>query len=595
MTTLSRKDIDVSRKWDPSAIFESASRWDEEFAALETHLDDIDAPDYSGIDTPQDLAAALEEYDEAFRRSGRLWVYAKLCADQDKTDGEAQTRLEKVYTLFQQFDTYSNALERRIRTFDKARLLDSSELNRYHHYIRDVFRRESYRCGDEVQRTIDHLQSVLDAPDSTFQTFIDGDYEAPTVDRTGGNAVSVTPNNRDRLLRHRDREFRRAVDQAYQNAFGVAHNLLADSFATRVDRNVRLAELRGYDSARHAALDQDPVHETGQAFPVDAHIEMIATVRDGLDSYHRYYEAKREHLGIQTLRPWDRYVSLVDGDGPEIPYDQATDLVVDAMEPLGDDYQSRLRSFLDKRRIDVYETQEKSSEALGGALGVKDTDPYILLNYEDDLRSVFILAHELGHAMHYLYANANQPRIYNGFPLAISELPSNLHEVLLADYLADSDDSVMRNHAIDTALRRFEDMFFRHTLLATFTQEAHDHAAGANPLTSEWLDETYGELLEEFQAPLAADKSVSRTWISDNHSHLLYRSYPYVMGRAGARSVVDRIGAGELDPEVYRAFLQAGSSAYPMDLFDTIDLDMTSAESYELAISAFDDHLSLIS
>lgn len=594
MTSRSRTDIDAAKKWDPSAIFDSDSQWQEEFTSLEAFLDDIDAPDYSAIDTPRALASALEEYGEASRRIVCLWAYPQLHTWTDTTDTEASTRLENVQYMFKRRETISNALEHRIRSFDREQLWDEQELDVYHHYLEDVFRREQYTLDEDVREVIDKLRPILDASDGVFQTFINGDYEAPTVEAPRGELVTVTPSNRDRLLRHSDREFRRSVHETYQEAFDVAHHLLADSFTTKVERNVRLAEVRGYESAREAALDEDPVNDIGQAFPVDAHDEMITTVRSGLDPYHRYYEAKRNHLGVQSLRPWDRYVSLVAGDEPEIPYERACEFIVNAVEPLGDTYQSRLRSYLDKRRVDVYETPNKTSEGLAGTLGGYDIDPYVLLNYQADLRSVFILAHELGHAMHFLFANENQPSIYSGFPSAIAELPSNLHEVLLANHLATADDSSVRNHAMDTALRRFEDMFYRHVLLATFTQEAHDHFADGNPLTTAWLDDAFSELLDEFQTPLEPDESTGRMWVSDNHAYNLYGSYQYVMGRAGAHSVADRIESGELTPETYRSFLQAGSSEYPMDLLNTIHLDMTVAEPYEHALSAFDERLRLL-
>lgn len=594
MTSRSRTDIDAAKKWDPSAIFESDSQWQEEFTSLETFLDDIDAPDYSAIDTPRALASALEEYDEANRRIVRLWAYPQLHTWTDTTDTEASTRLENVQYMFQRRETISNALEHRIRSFDREQLWDEQEFEAYHHYLEDVFRREQYTLDDDVQEVIDKLRPILDASDGVFQTFINGDYEAPTVEAPDGEPVTVTPSNRDRLLRHPDREFRRSVHEAYQEAFDVAHHLLADSFATKVERNVRLAELRGYESAREAALDEDPVNDIGQAFPVDAHDKMLTTIRSGLDPYHKYYEAKRNHLGVPSLRPWDRYVSLIAGDGPEIPYERACEFIVDAVEPLGDRYQSRLRSFLHERRVDVYETPNKTSEGLAGTLGGYDIDPYLLLNYQADLRSVFILAHELGHAMHFLFANEDQPSIYSGFPSAIAELPSNLHEVLLANHLANTDDSTVRTHAIDTTLRRFEDMFYRHVLLATFTQEAHDHFVDGNPLTTAWLDDAFSELLDEFQAPLEPDELAGQMWVVDNHSHDLYGSYQYVMGRAGAHSVADRIESRGLSPETYQSFLQAGSSEYPMDLLNTINLDMTSAEPYEHALSAFDERFRLI-
>lgn len=582
-----RKNIDSARKWDPSAIFDSPAEWDDELASLKG----FDVPDEQIIKTPVELASSLEEYDDLRRRCGRLWAYARVRSDEDTTDSTAQARLEKVNSLLGRLDAFASILESRIRQFDEETLVNAPVLEGYDHYIRDVFRRAGYTLKSDTREAVEQLQPVLDAPDSAFRTFMNGDYDAPTVERPDGESVTVSPNNRDQWLRHQNRNFRRAVHKAYCEAFDTAHDLLADAFGTAVDRNVRLADLRGYDSALEAALDEDPAGGIGQAFPTDAHHEMRRVIRENLDAYHRYYEAKRDHLGVDSLRPWDRYVSLVPDNGPEIPYERATELVINAVEPLGQAYQSRLRAYLANRRVDVYATEKKTSEGLAYTLGVFETDPYLLLNYKADLRSVFVLAHELGHAMHIQYANEHQPRMYSGFPQAISELPSNLHEVLLANYLAESGDRILRTHGIDTALRRFEDMFFRHALLATFTQQAHERAANGEPITPVWLDETYANLLAEFQEPLSADEETGRTWVGDNQAHRTYGSYQYVLGRASAHSVADRLENGDLLPETYQSFLQAGSSAYPMELFEDLGLDMTTSEPYENAIIAFDEQL----
>ena len=582
-----RKNIDSAKKWDPSAIFDSPAEWDDELASLEG----FDVPDEQTIKTPVELASLLEEYDDLRRRCGRLWAYARVRSDEDTTDSTAQARLEKVNSPLGWLDAFASVLESRIRQFDEETLVNAPVLEGYDHYIRDVFRRAGYTLKSDTREAVEQLQPVLDAPDSAFRTFMNGDYDAPTVERPDGESVTVSPNDRDQWLRHQNRNFRRAVHEAYCEAFDTAHDLLADAFGTAVDRNVRLADLRGYDSALEAALDEDPAGGIGQAFPTGAHHEMRRVIRENLDAYHRYYEAKRDHLGVDSLRPWDRYVSLVPGDGPEIPYERATELVINAVEPLGEAYQSRLRAYLENRRVDVYATEKKTSEGLAYTLGVFETDPYLLLNYKADLRSVFVLAHELGHAMHIQYANEHQPRMYSGFPRAISELPSNLHEVLLTNYLAESDDRILRTHGIDTALRRFEDMFFRHALLATFTQQAHERAANGEPITPVWLDKTYANLLAEFQEPLSADEETGRTWVGDNQAHRTYGSYQYVLGRAGAHSVADRLENEDLLPETYRSFLQAGSSAYPMELLEDLGLDLTTSEPYENAITAFDEQL----
>lgn len=243
----------------------------------------------------------------------------------------------------------------------------------------------------------------------------------------------------------------------------------------------------------------------------------------------------------------------------------------------------------------MYETQGKAANALAYCFAVYDTDPYLLVNYTPELRSVFILAHELGHAMHSLYANETQPRIYGGYQFAVSEFPSNLHEVLLTRHLVQNiDDRAVRLHALDTALRRFEDMFYRHAMLAAFSHDAHVRVAEGTPLTAAALEDRFSALLDEFQAPVSQDELAGHTWLGDPQAHRLYLSYPYVLGRACAHTVATDLVSGETAPETYLDFLRAGASAYPVELLADLDIEPRTPAPYEQAVTEFEGYLDTV-
>jgi oligoendopeptidase F len=221
-----------------------------------------------------------------------------------------------------------------------------------------------------------------------------------------------------------------------------------------------------------------------------------------------------------------------------------------------------------------------------------DTDPYVFTNYQDDLKSAFVLAHELGHAMHLLYASDEQPRIYGRPQLAIAELPSNLHEALLARHLLDvADDPAFRAHVLDVTLRRTEDNLYAHAMRGAFTHCAVERHQEGEQLTATRLTDVYEDLLAEFRAPVVRDDRASEMWLGDNHIRKPYGSYPYVLGNAGALSVVQRLSTGELQPERYRRFLRAGSSAYPLDLLDDLGLDFRSPTPTEEATTVYAGYL----
>lgn len=591
MSLPKREEIEEEYRWDLSSIFTNSADWEEEYQRVSAQISDLTSYSGADIETPEDLVSVLESVDDISKRCGRLFIYAKLKNDENTADADSQERLGQIHALFAKLDDASDFIEPVVREIDEQSISEHSDAETYEHYLADIRRRSEYAPPDSVQSVLADLKPVLESPDSIFTTFINQDYRAPTIQTPENESISITPNNYRDHLRHSDRDFRKTVFSEYQSAISAARHLLTDSFVTMVDRNVELANIHGYDSARQAALDENSLNEIHQALPEDVHDTLISATESALEPYHRYYKIKQERLEVNELRPWDRFVPLPDSETPEIPYEQAKQLIIEAVAPLGEEYQSRLRSYLEKRRVDVYETQQKSSEALAYSFGVYETDPYLFLNYTPELRSVFILAHELGHAMHYLYANETQPRIYGGFQFAVSELPSNLHEVLLAKHLLNVEDRNIREHGLDSAIRRFEEMFYRHAILARFTHWAHTQSAAGAQLTVTRLEKQYTDVVNKFQAPIRWSENSGQLWLGDNQSYRLYLSYPYVIGRAAAHTVATRVVTGEMTPATYTEFLKAGASKYPTELLADIDITIRSAELYDHATSEFTEYL----
>ncbi|MEF8778352.1 MAG: M3 family metallopeptidase, partial [Natronomonas sp.] len=272
-------------------------------------------------------------------------------------------------------------------------------------------------------------------------------------------------------------------------------------------------------------------------------------------------------------------------------YGTATEHVVDAVEPLGEAYQDRMAEGLESRWVDVYETANKQSGAYSG--GTYDSQPYILLNYQDDIASMYTLAHELGHSMHSELTSETQPYVYSGYEIFVAEVASTVNEALLTRHLLETvDDERFRRHVLDEYLERFRSTLFRQAMFAAFEHRAHELEAEGQALTPDRLDELYRGLKSDYYEPAVVDDRIAREWMRIPHFYRAYYVYQYATGISAANAIVDRITTeGESAAEAYREFLRSGSRGYPLELLETAGIDMSSSEPVEAAIERYDEML----
>jgi oligoendopeptidase F len=345
------------------------------------------------------------------------------------------------------------------------------------------------------------------------------------------------------------------------------------------------AQARYYDTAREAALDSANV-------PIDVYDTLVGTVRENLEPLHRHAELKRDSLGVSELRMWDLYTPMAESEEPTIPYEDASEYVIEAVAPLGEEYQERLATGLESRWVDVYESAGKQSGAYSG--GTYDSQPFILMNYQDDIASMYTLAHELGHSLHSEFASEAQPYVYSGYEIFVAEVASTLNEALLTEHLLDTlDDDRLREHVLDEYLERVRSTLFRQTMFAEFELRAHEIEREGGALTPDRLDEVYRDLKGTYYEPAAIDDRIAREWMRIPHFYRAYYVYQYATGISTALALSRKIlKEGESAAEGYREFLRRGSRAYPVELLGDAGVDVTSSAPIEAAISEYDERLS---
>ncbi|WP_137284463.1 oligoendopeptidase F [Halorussus salinisoli] len=584
-----RSEIDTEYKWDLESIYATDDEWEQAYEEVEQRLEELSAYEGQATEDGDTLLEVLELRDEILRQVSMVVNYARMRKDENTANQQYQALASRAMALASQANSASSFVEPEIQDLDRdeldAMMENTDGLETYDHYLYDVLRTADHTRSTEVENVLAELGEVTSASGDIYNMLMNSDVEFPTVEKPDGDSVEITQSNLTKLLKNPDREFRQTVHEEFFDTLGNFHNTIGTAFKKGVKADVRLAQIHDYDTAREAALD-------GPNVPVEVYDNLVETVRDNLDKLHRHAELKRESLGVDELQMWDLYMPMTQTETPEVEYEQAREHVVEALGALGEDYQNRVQEGLDSRWVDVYETENKRSGAYSS--GTYDTQPFILMNYQDDISSMFTLAHELGHSLHSQLSSKTQPYVYSDYEIFVAEVASTVNEALLTRHLLDTvEDPEFRRHVLNEYLERFRSTLYRQTLFADFEHQTHRLVEEGEALTPEAADEIYGDLKSEFYEPAVVDDYITREWARIPHFfNYTYYVYQYSTGISAAVALADEILESDgTAADDYLEFLRSGSKEYPLELLQTAGVDMSSPEPIQRALDVYDDHL----
>jgi len=583
-----RSEIDDEYKWDLESIYATDEDWEAAYEEIEARVEDLASYEGTATESGERLLEVFELYESLMRSVQQISAYARMRRDEDTRDQEYQAMTTRAQSLSAKASSAASFIEPELQALDREELdemiAETEGLEVYEHYVDDVLRMKPHTRSAEVEGLLADLSEVTGSPGEIYNILTNADVEFPTVEDSEGEAVEISLANFTNLQKRPDREFRREVHEAFYDEWAEIRNTVATSYRKSVTADVKLARARNYDNARQAAM-------YGPNVPGEVYDNLLETVRGNLDKLHRHAELKRESLGVDELRMWDLYMPMTDSESPTVEYEEARDHIVEALGALGEDYQSRVADGFESRWVDVYENRGKQSGAYSG--GTYDTQPFILMNYQDDVSSMYTLAHELGHSLHSQYTSENQPYVYSGYEIFVAEVASTVNEALLTHHLLETvEDPQFRRHVLNEYLERFRSTLYRQTMFAEFEHRAHEMVEEGGALTPDTLDELYGDLKAEYYAPAAVDDRIAREWMRIPHFYRAYYVYQYSTGISAAVALAnDIVQEGEPAAKRYREFLERGSREYPLELLDHAGVDMRSPDPIESALSTYDDHL----
>jgi oligoendopeptidase F len=586
-----RDDIPERFKWNLADIYQTWDEWEAAYKKIEAGIDRYAALKGTLASGPDALLGAFRLAEELDQLAYRVWYFPSLQYDQDQRDNAVNARRQQVQILFarlQQAGSWFNPELLQIPLDTVRGWMDQSEpLRLYRFAIESLYRQQEHVLDEDGERLMSLSSRLSAAPNEAYWALSTADAKFPTITLSTGEAVTVSYGQyRALLATRREQADREAAFTALHATYQGNLNTYATLYNAVCQRDWFQARARGYKSTLEAALHGDNI-------PTSVVDNLIETTRAGVEPLRRYHRLRRKALGVPSYHVYDFSIPLVTFD-KKYHYDEVLDWIVEAVAPLGPQYQARMREGFTGRWIDVYENEGKRSGAYSAP--VYGTHPYMLLNYTDTLDDVFTLAHEMGHSMHTILSHEHQPFVYSNYTIFVAEVPSTLSEALLLEYmLARSTDPAERIVLLQHAIDNITGTFFTQVLFADYELRAHRLAEQDQPITSEILTEMYTTLLKDYYGDaLDLNPLTGVTWARIPHFfNSPYYVYQYATCFASAARIAREIMEG---PEASRAearerylrLLSAGGSDYSMELLKRAGIDLAQPDTVRAIIEQLD-------
>lgn len=585
---MQREDIEKRLTWDTSLIYKNDDEFYKEIEESKKIADDL--TNYKGKITKNadTLLDFLKDYENLMRKLYKAGVYASLKSDED-------TRVSKYQEMTQTISIVDSEISQKLsfitpeilgEDYEKIKSLleEKEELKVYDHYFEDLFRSKDHVLSEDQEKIIASFSKLRENPVTTYMIFSNADMKFPSVEKDG-EEVSLSDANFTLLEEDKDRDFRRRVYETYYGVYKQFENTAASLLDGEITSHNIVSKLRGYDSARQMSLFVNNLDE-------EIYDNLLEVVHDNMDIHRDYTSLRKEFLGVDDLGFHDIYVPLVKDYDRKIEFDEARDIVLEAIKPLGEEYVKVARKGFEQRWFDVMPNEGKRSGAYSS--GSYDTQPYILLNHTDSIDDVFTIAHELGHSMHSYYTRKTQPFIYGHYSIFLAEIASTTNELLLLDYMLEHSQSEEETaYLLNYFVNQFKSTVFRQTLFAEFEHEVNKLVEKGEPIPAARLDQIYGDLNRDyFGKDINVDEFISTEWSRIPHFYMFYYVFQYATGFMSAVALSQKILKGtDEDRKAYLDYLKAGESEYPIDVLKKAGVDMTNKDAMQKAMDVARDAL----
>ncbi len=580
-----RKEINDKYKWDLSKIYSSEEEVSSDIKKVKELTNDYEK--YKGKITSNSdtLLNATEDCFKISRILDKLIVYSHMRFDEDKAVSKSEEIMGKIDKIADDVSEHlafytPEVLNEEYVVIQKY-IKENELLKKYTFMFEDLFRDKEHILSLEQEQMMARLGEVLSSPENTFKVLDDVNLKFQDIIDENGNKVSLTNSNYSNYLKNEDRRVRKEAFTSLYTSYNNFKNTFASLLKGNVKSNFFISKTRKYKSPLEMSLYGDNISK-------DLYTSLINKVHSNLDIMEEYMKVRKDILKLDELHMYDVYAPLVSNISRDYSYEEAKDLVIKALEPLGDAYINDLKQLFDSNCIDVYNNNNKRNGAY--SWGSYDTLPYVLLNFEGNFNDVSTIAHELGHSMHSLYSHERQEYHDSGYPIFLAEIASTVNEILLNRYCSDNAKTKEEKaYYLNNLLENFRTTLIRQTMFAEFELQIHDLEEQGEVLTEELLCSTYLKLNKQyFSEEVISDDLIKLEWARIPHFYTSFYVYKYATGIAVASKIVsDILDNKENALENYIEFLSSGGNDYPLEILKKVGIDIVNDDTIDKALEMF--------
>ena len=580
-----RSEVKEEYTWDVSAMYASKAAWEADLKEVDAIVSDLAKLEGSVMASAEKLLAALELGARAEQKIDLAFNYAERLFDQDQKNTEHQAMSQKMYGVVTDYQSRTAFVVPEILAADKATLAqyfaEKKALELYRGLVDEIQRTKEHVLSAEMEKLVAMTGAMAQTPEQVYSIINNADLIYPEIEDENGEKVRLSHGNFVPFEESGDRRVRKDAFEAFYSIYKQFAGTIAGLYNGQVKQQIFYAKARNYASTPEAAVDANNV-------PAKVYRNLVETVNANMDKMHRYVKLRKKCLGVDELHMYDVYTPMIADAAKKVSYDEAKETVLKALAPLGEAYVATVKEGFENRWIDVYENEGKRSGAYSaGAFG---THPYVLLNYNDTLDNMFTLAHEMGHAMHSWYSNANQPYIYSQYKIFVAEVASTCNEILLMEYLlANTTDKKERAYLLNHYLDSFKGTVYRQTMFAEFEMKSNQMAEAGESLNAENLCKLYYGLNQKyFGEDMVSDPQIAYEWARIPHFYYNFYVYQYATSFSAAVAIAHGIlEEGAPAVERYKKFLSGGCSMSPVDLLKQVGINMEEPKPIQDALDVF--------
>ena len=582
---LERSEVKKEDTWDVESIYGSINDWQEDYDDCRSKITNLEEQKDSFLKDSKHFKDFILLSDKVERQLEKIYVYANLRNNEDTTNTTYQELLGKGLNLYQEYSEKTNFVVPLILKEDKKKIesfIDSEEeLHPFRHTIEDILRYQGHNLSEVEEKVIAAYNTVLSSASKTADMLMDADMRFGNIKDEDSRKVELTQSNYGIYLRSNDRRVRKDAFEKMNQVFGSFKNTLTSTLESTIKCNSTTARLKNFHSSLELSLFENNI-------PVSLYHNLISVVHNNLEPLYKYFNIKKNKLGLKEFHLYDGYVSTVTDISKKYSFEEGKELVINALSVLGEDYIETLKKAFTERWIDIYPNRGKTSGAYSS--GTYDTKPFVLLNYTEDYNDVSTLAHELGHSMHSYLSNTHNDHTNASYPIFLAEIASTVNELLLSYYMEHHASTTEEKLAIlNERLDTFKGTIYRQTMFAEFELYMHDAVDKGEVLTAEKLCNKYYELNKlYFGDGVVVDDDIRYEWLRIPHFYRPFYVYQYATGLSIASYIAKNILEGkEGFRDKYLEFLSSGGKDDPLEILKIIDVDLTDTKVFEESLTMF--------